>query len=302
MTAPFVVLGDVMVDVVATAAGPLARASDTPATVSFAGGGSAANTAAWLVHAGARALLIGRVGDDAAGRAQIAALQRAGVEARLAIDPWQPTGTCVVVVEPDGERTMLPDRGANLELSPDDLPDAAFTSGGHLHVSGYALLDAGPRAAALAALQRARDSQMTTSVDPSSTAPLLALGPREFLALVAGADLLLPNDDEARVLTGIDDPAAAALALAQQTGSEVVVTAGVRAIHSDGSGVLEVAAPALVQIDTTGAGDAFGAGLLAARGRGEPPERALAAGHTTARAAIRRIGRASCRERVYGLV
>ena len=74
---------------------------------------------------------------------------------RVARDAQRPTGTCVVLVAPGGERTMLPDPGANDALSIDDLPDDAF-AGGVLHVSGYALLRHGSRAAALTAIDRAR--------------------------------------------------------------------------------------------------------------------------------------------------
>ncbi|CAA9466816.1 MAG: hypothetical protein AVDCRST_MAG13-109, partial [uncultured Solirubrobacteraceae bacterium] len=67
-SAPVVVLGDVMLDVVAVARAPLARASDTPAQVSLSGGGAGANVAAWLAWAGAPVALVARVGDDTAGR------------------------------------------------------------------------------------------------------------------------------------------------------------------------------------------------------------------------------------------
>ena len=108
-----VVLGDVMVDVVAQLAAPLAHASDAPARIGFHGGGSAANTAAWLAAAGARPVLVGRVGDDERGRDAERLLRAAGVETRLAVDSERPTGTCIVLVGGDGERTMVPDAGAN---------------------------------------------------------------------------------------------------------------------------------------------------------------------------------------------
>jgi sugar/nucleoside kinase (ribokinase family) len=117
------VVGDVMVDVIARLAGPIARGSDAPAEISFEGGGSAGNVAAWLPVAGASPLLVGCLGDDARGRTARSALITAGVDARLVTDPERPTGTCVVVVEPGGERTMFPDPGANDALAPEDLSD-----------------------------------------------------------------------------------------------------------------------------------------------------------------------------------
>ncbi len=274
-----VVLGDLMVDVVATASVPLARGSDAPARVRDHGGGSGANVAAWL---GAGAVLVCCVGDDAAGRAPIP-----GVCFRGVVHPTLPTGTCITIVEPDGERTFLPDRGANAALRPEDLPDV-FRAGDHLHLSGYALLDEGPaRAAALEALARARATGMTISVDPASSAPLAAVGPERFLRWIDGADLLLPNADEARILTGEEDPERAALALAAP-GAEVVLTLGVGgALWTDGARVVRAPAlPVAGAIDTTGAGDAFAAGWLGARLRGARVEEALAAACALAARAV----------------
>src|SRR6478609_2086375 len=112
-----------MVDVVAWMAAPLAVGSDTPARVRSRPGGAGANVAAWLAVAGAPVTLVARAGDDDA---------------------------------PGGERSMLPDAGANAALAPADLPDGAFARCAHLHLTGYPLLrDGPPRAAALEALRRA---------------------------------------------------------------------------------------------------------------------------------------------------
>ena len=116
------------------------------------------------------------------------------------------------LVEPDGQRSMLADRGANLALRPADLPP--LPAGGHLHLSGYTLLDDVPRAAGLAALAAAVGAGCTISVDPASTGPLAAYGVDRWLADTAAATLVLPNADEARLLTGCGDVEAAARALA----------------------------------------------------------------------------------------
>jgi len=114
---PVVVLGDLMVDVVARMAGPLAVGSDTPASVTSRPGGAGANVAAWLAVCGVPVTLIARAGDDDAARSAVEKLRGHGVDvSAVARDPDHATGTCVVLVAPGGERTMLPDAGANAPL------------------------------------------------------------------------------------------------------------------------------------------------------------------------------------------
>jgi ribokinase len=281
-----VVVGDVMTDVVASLSGPVAQGSDTPARVTLRGGGAGANVAVWLARAGATATLIGRVGDDGPGRDAVEALRAEGVDARLAIDPARPTGTCVVLVEPGGERSMLPDAGANAGLEALPLPEDAV----HLHLAGYALLHPGSRPAARALLAAARAAGLGVSVDPSSAAPLQRAGAGAFLEWVGRIDLLVPNRDEAAALTGMPDPRGAARALSAHV-REVVVKLGAQgALWTDGETQVRAPAVDVLVSDTTGAGDAFAAGLLAARLAGAEPADALGAGCALAAEAVAREG------------
>jgi sugar/nucleoside kinase (ribokinase family) len=277
-----------MVDVVARMAAPPAVGSDTPAEVRTRPGGAGANVAAWLAVAGAGATLVARAGDDDAGRGAVERLRDHGVTPRVALDPDRPTGTCVVLVAPGGERSMLPDAGANGALAPEDLPGDAFAAGAHLHLTGYPLLrDGAPRAAALEALRRARAAGMTVSLDPSSSAPLAAFGPARFLALAGPVDLLLPNRDEALTLSGAAEPHTAARTLRTHARAVVVTLGAEGALWTDGRTVLDAAAATTGPVaDTTGAGDAFAAGFLAAWLRGAAPREALAAGNALAARAI----------------
>ena len=201
-----VVVGDLMTDAVAHAHYPLARGSDTAATVSMHGGGSGANIAAWLAVDGIDVAFVGRRGADIAGRNRDMELMGYGVDARLVMDPERPTGTCVVMITHKGEHTMLSDPGANAALSPDDLPRDLFAPGNHIHVSGYTLLSEGARPAALAAIQYSVHAGMTVSVDAASRSPLERIGAEPFLELSNGATLLFVNEVEGHVLTGRDDP------------------------------------------------------------------------------------------------
>ena len=285
-----VVLGDVMVDVVCRLDGPLALGSDAPARIEFGYGGSAANVSAWAAlarGAGAPPLLAGRIGADDRGRAAEAELRAVGVDTRLAVDPERPTGTCVVLVGPDGERSMVPDAGANDRLAQGDLPDDVLAEGAHLHLTGYTLVRDGSRAAGRSAIARAREHGMSVSVDPSSAA---LLSPA-FLDELEGVRLLLPNAEEAVVLSGEEDAEQAALELAARV-PEVVVTLGAGgALWTDGKDVVRRGAEReAMAIDSTGAGDAFAAGFLIARLSGADPEEALRGGCRLAAVAVRTPG------------
>ena len=284
-------VGDVMTDVVVRAATATAHGSDTPSHISTQGGGSAANVAAWIAAHRSPAAFVGRRGDDPYGLLAERLLRDAGVQVHLAIDPALPTGTCVVLVAADGERSMFPDAGANAALSPDDLPPDLFARGRHLHLSGYPLLHARARGAAFEALGRARGAGMSVSIDPSSGGLLRAVGPDAFLDWIAGADLLLANEEEARVLAGCDDPDQAAGSLLDVCEAVVVKLGahGALARSRDGTAARVEAVPVDV-VDTTGAGDSFAAGLLPAWRSGAGWRAALAAGSRLAATCVSQVG------------
>jgi len=288
----FFCLGDLMVDVVARLFGPLAEGSDSPGVISYVGGGSAANTAAWLSRVGETTTFIGAIGDDPAGQSQIESLHRLGVDVRFRVDRMRPTGTCLVLVAPTGERTMVPDPGANLSLMEHDVPTDEFRAGDHLHVSGYALLR-DSRDAALHAMAAARAAGLTLSVGAASAAPLEMLGTEEFLRMVPGGALLFANEKEAAVLVGGSGRAADLARRLATRGCAAVVTAGSgEAAWGNGEASASLAADPLdrLELDTTGAGDAFAAGFLAARARDATPEVCLRDGHALAAAACRTTG------------
>lgn len=267
-----------MTDVIARMSGPLAPGSDSPAAILLRPGGSAANTAAWLGRLAVPVVMVACVGDDAFGRDAERALREHGVTPALAVRPGAASGACVVLVDADGERTMLPDAGANALLGPGDLPRPHLRPGGHLHVSGYCLIREGSRPAAVAALSAAREAGMTTSVDPASAAPLAAMGAHAFRDLARGAGLVLVTLDEAEVLCGTRDPGEIAAELLRDH-AEVVVKRGRDGADWHGPGGATAHAPAVPPagpvVDTTGAGDAFAAALLAARRSGAGPQEAL---------------------------
>lgn len=285
-----VVVGDVATDVVVVLAGEPAPGSDRPASIRSRGGGAGANVAVHLAALGVPVTLVGCVGEDAAAAGHRAELDSAGVRLALRTVAGAVTGTVVSLVEPGGQRSMLADRGANLALEPGDLPP--LPPGGHLHLSGYTLLDPGPRAAGLAALERAAAAGCTISVDPASTGPLGRYGVGRWLEDTAPATVLLPNADEARLLTGCADVADAARALALRHAVVAVSLGAEGALWASGDVLVHRPAHPADVVDTTGAGDAFAAGLLAAwlAASEVDPAAALDAGLARAAEVVRRPG------------
>ena len=266
------VVGDVMDDLVVRPLGPIIARSDTPAQMERHPGGSGANTAAWLGALGAPVRFAGRVG-LADLRRHATALERHGVDARLSGDPRTQTGRIVVLTH---DRSMFTDRGANLAMGPEDLGDELLDGVTHVHVSGYALLEQRTRDAVLGLVGRAG---LPWSVDPASAA---FVRDRPFLQWTVGASICFPNEDEAIVLQdGLDD---AYEVLVLKRGSR-----GAR-VQRRGAEPIEVPAEPAEPVDSTGAGDAFAAGYLAALVRGEDDAGCARAGVKAAAEAISRPG------------
>ena len=277
------VVGDVGLDVVAKLAGAVVFGHDTRAQVSVAPGGAGGNTAAWLAKEDVDVSLIARVGDDEAGRTAATELRASGVGCYFAVDPVLPTCCVVVLVAPDGDRTMLADRGANAAFCEADVTLPAVTGRAHLHLSGYVLLDAGSRPAGLAALAQAKAAGWTTSVDPQAANHIPSVGADNFLDWVRGVDLLLPNDAELGALGGVD-------AVLRAVHSLVVTHGRHGASWYAPSARVSVPAPQIHETDSTGAGDAFNAGLLSRWLAGAEPVEALRAGVLAGTAAAAHLG------------
>ncbi|MFB3737700.1 MAG: carbohydrate kinase family protein [Candidatus Velamenicoccus archaeovorus] len=273
-----ITVGDLMVDV-SVEASALRTGGDVHGRVRIRPGGTAVNAAVWAAHAGARARIHGRVGDDLAGRLVSEAMAQRGVEAVLAVDPGRPTGSMLVVHE-NGERSMVADRGANGRLAPADLPETL--EAGAVLVSGYVLLHETSTAAARAALERARAPYV--AVDAASWPLVEAFGSARFFEATGAADVLLANELEARALTGREGEAAADV-LAQRYRVACVKLGPKGAVMSWEGLLIRFGAEEVDEVDATGAGDAFDGVLLAELARGASPGDALRlACHAGARA------------------
>jgi sugar/nucleoside kinase (ribokinase family) len=282
-----VVVGDVGLDVITAPGGPIRWGTDTPSSVRLVPGGAGGNSAAWLAWAGMPVTVVARVGNDLAARAVAGDLAERHVRTAFAVDPVLPTCVVTVLLDAEGERTMLPDRGANRAFCPDDvwlgdLPhDDRETP--HLHVSGYVLLDRESRAGGLEALRQARELGWTVSVDPQAHALIEREGADAFLSWVDGVDLLLPNASELGALGGFERVLGHV--------REVVATDGASGARWLGDDIDEtVDAPRIDHVDATGAGDAFNAGLLSVWLSGGSRMAALRAGVDAGSSACQGLG------------
>jgi sugar/nucleoside kinase (ribokinase family) len=268
-----------MTDVIVRPEGPLARGSDRRASITIHPGGSAANQAAWLASFGVKVDFVARIG-LADVESETARFKAIGVTPHLVGDRTHETGRLIALIDPDGERSFLTDRGANEALEAGDIPDALIEGAALIHLSGYSFFASSPRAAILDVMRRAGDKPI--GVDPASAEFLREVGADEFLAWTRGAAILFPNEEEAAILAGSDDPETQCARLAARFPLVVIKRGAAGAEAAQGALRWRINAPRIEASDTTGAGDAFVAAFLAARLSGadiKPAlERAVAAG------------------------
>ncbi|TYK42704.1 ribokinase [Actinomadura decatromicini] len=227
-------------------------------------GGKGANQAVAAARLGARAALVGRVGDDGHGRLLRASLAAAGVDlAHLATTPGAPTGVALITVGPDGDNSIIVSPGANARVGPDDVAAAraAITAASVVSCQLEVPL---PAVAAAARLGAEAGARVVLNLSPP------ALVPDDLLAR---CDPLVVNEHEAAFLLGPDgprDPAAMAEALRRRGPRSVVVTLGADgALVAAGPEPVRVPSPRVAAVDTTGAGDAFTAALCLRLARGD---------------------------------
>ena len=270
-----VCVGDLIDEIAVRLDAPWRRGSDAAAEIIRRRGGSAANVAVAAAGAGGRARFIGAIGADATGDALNAALLEAGVEPLLQRAGRSPA--IIVVVEPDGERTMLPDRGVATTLrhpGPSALAGASW-----LHAPAYSLIGEPLSSTTVTLFQEAVEAGVTTSLDASSVGALAAWGPEESRRrfVMAGATHLFANEEETNYLDLIRRPLPATTLIVKRG-------AGIAEVrNAAGSVIASLPAPTLSgPLDSTGAGDAFAGGLCVARAHGATWEDALRAGHRSA--------------------
>ena len=281
-------IGDLIEDVVVWLNGELKNqlniGSDTDSVIVRTRGGSAANVAMFGALNGTPSRFIGQVGNDNLGEQLCASLRKSGVDVCTVANGR--TGSIVVLVQPNGERTFLTDRGVASDLSVFDAQHLIGVS--IVHVPTYSLAQDPLATTAIQYIRAARAAGALISIDASSTSVLRDYGVDRYCSLIASLapDVFMCNSDEAELLN-ID-------AAHPMPGADLTVikrgALPVIAITAAGA-VTEVVPPLVANIvDTTGAGDAFAAGFLPLYSTSRNIADAITRGHSIAARVLRSPG------------
>lgn len=256
-------------------------------------GGSAANTAVGVAALGARAGFIGKVKADGLGTVFGHDIRAAGVAyATPAAPDGAATARCLILVTPDGERTMNTFLGAAQDLTTADIDPAVVEGAAVTYLEGYLWDPPAAKAAFLAAATIAHGAGRKVALTLSDSFCVDRYR-AEFLDLVRSrtVDLVFCNEAELKSLYETADFDTALVALRQDAAEAVVTRSEKGAAFVTAGAVVSVpAAPVERVVDTTGAGDLFAAGFLAGHARGLDPATSLRVGALAAGEIITQLG------------
>ena len=234
-----------------------------PNTLSL--GGSAANTIRAMARLGTSVGFIGKVGLDSTGDFFEQALENLGI-APVIFRGTEPSGRCLALVSPDGERTMVTYLGAALEMKAAEILPEIFKDYDCLYVEGYLVQD---HTLIESAIRTAKECGLKIAIDLASFN--VVAENLDFLREIVAeyVDILFANEDEAKSFTGESEPINALQAISEMC-ELVIVKIGMRgALIKHGGEVVHVGIMAAAKrVDTTGAGDFYAAGFLTGMCRG----------------------------------
>ncbi len=258
------VIGDLVADIIVNHEA-MNHGTDTEGTIRLSPGGQANNVAAWIAKEGGDCRLIGRVGDDPFGVYLADNAAKRGIQCRLHKDPVVPTGKIVVMVDPQtGERSMIVDKGANKELTAENIGSLSDTR--LLYLSGYSLFADKPREAVRHAKEMAVRMGVPIALDPSSTY-FLKDRKSAFIDFLDGITFLVPNYEEGILLTGEEDPVRIVKRMKEWVPRPILKLGEKGCLLELDGCVVEISAPRVKAVDVTGAGDSFIGAFLASYDR-----------------------------------
>jgi ribokinase len=250
-------------------------------------GGKGANQSVAAARLGGSVTHVGRLGADAFGDQLLDSMGGAGVDCGTIIrDKDEPTGVALIVVDDQGENSIVVSSGANMKLTPGDVELVGdVIAGSDILVLQLEV----PLETVVRSAQIAQENGVTVVLNPAPAREL----PDELLAAV---DILIPNESEIELLSGVpaseDSQSKAAVDMLLELGvRQVILTRGARgALVADGNQVESVPAFQVRAVDTTAAGDAFVGGFSVALGEGRPVIDAVRWGNAAGALAATKLG------------
>lgn len=234
-----------------------------------ASGGSAANSVIAFAALGGSAFYACKVAKDDNGDFYLHDLRAAGVSAPHHAQVEQGiTGTCVVMVTPDSERTMHTFLGITAELSPQELDLEALNKARYLYIEGYLATSSSARhaVASTRALAKAQGIKTALTFSDPAMVQYARDGLNEMLA--DGVDILFCNEHEAKLWANTDNLLVAITTLHQYSPLLAVTCGNKGAIISENGKQISIAPVPVTALDSNGAGDAFAGAFLYALSQG----------------------------------
>ncbi|ENX05830.1 adenosine kinase [Acinetobacter courvalinii] len=235
------------------------------ATQSYKGqasGGSAANTSVAFSALGGTAFYGCRVGNDDLGSIYLSGLNEAGIQTATQSISEGVTGTCMVLISPDSERTMQTYLGITAELTAEQIDFEPLKTAKWLYIEGYLSTSDSARVAVkqARALAKAHGVKIALSLSDPAMVQYARSGLEELLA--EGVDLLFCNEQEALMFTETEN-LEAAIEMLKLKNQQLVITQGAKgAVIVDAAHQFHVNGRAVEAVDTNGAGDAFSGAFL----------------------------------------
>jgi sugar/nucleoside kinase (ribokinase family) len=271
-------VGDLVADIFAS---PLARLPEPGELVlteriAVFPGGNALNTAVALSRLGEKVAIAGSVGDDALGRLLLDQMQARGLDVRgVRREPGGMTASTFILRAEDQDRRFISSLGVGATFSGEHVSPELIPENGLMLVGGYLKLGAW-NDKVLADLMRSARQRHCMVVLNVCIAQDSGVDPKRCLPLLEHVDVFVPNEDEARILTGEIEPARQAKALRRAGARVAVITRGNQGLYADdGERKVEMGVFQVPLVDPSGCGDCFTAGLIAAWLRGLDTVRVL---------------------------
>ena len=253
-------------------------------------GGSAANTVVGIAQMGGTVAYTCSLGSDALGQHYAADFAQLGIHLTSNPKPLLRTGLCLILVTPDGERTMKTYLGASAQLAPDEIDAEVMAQAQWVYLEGYLLASESTRAASFQALELARQHETKIAFSFSDGFLVADFGAYVKKIVCEYADFVFANELEAAAYTGIRDPQGSLKKIIQDCDNACVTCSEQGSyIHYLGQ-TCYVPAFATQPVDLTGAGDMYAAGVLYGLSRQTTPEHAVRLGSCAASCVVRQMG------------